>query len=268
MARTAEQFEEAMLDVLQEMRYDNPSILDDFNRNHLCPEGAWVYALEHCVFGANFPRWLATIAGNCPMLDVRKYLIENLYVEEVRDPTIITGHYESLIDFAAALGIDRDYALNNLGAPITKIRMAYCDYTARMKPWLEAFAAVCSGEMSRGTAMIKRIGERARVSRKTWSALNLSDKELAHWDAAEGADSNEGGHGDMPFVILKRHATTQEQQDACLAAMREFQTVTRIWSDQIGVWAFEAAGLKPPQLTGRQPLPTPKFTRTPSRRAG
>src|SRR4051812_37225424 len=149
-----------MLDLLQEVRYDTPSYLDEFNRNYLSREGIWVYALEHCVFGANFPRWLATIAGNCPILEVRKYLIENLFVEEVRDPTVITGHHESLVDFAVALGIDRDYAMNNKGAAITRIRMAYCDHVARMKPWLVAFAAVCSGEMTRGTAMYKRVGER------------------------------------------------------------------------------------------------------------
>ncbi|MGE5538045.1 MAG: iron-containing redox enzyme family protein [Gemmatimonas sp.] len=260
MARTPEQFEIAMLDVLQELRYDTPTYLDEFNRHHLNRKGAWVYALEHCVFGANFPRWLATVAGNCPEIEVRKYLIENLYVEEVRDPTIITGHYESLVDFAVALGIDRDYALKNQGAPITKLRMAYCDYVSRMKPWLPAFAAVCSGEMARGTAMIKRVGERARLSRKTWEALKLSEKALAHWDAADEADSHDGGHGDMPFEILKKYATTQEQQESCIEAIREFQTVYRMWADQIGAWAFEASGLQAPNLSGRQRLPRPKWT--------
>jgi hypothetical protein len=37
--------------------------------------------------------------------------------------------------------------------------------------------------------------------------------------------------------------------------MKERQEVNRIWSDQVGVWAFEASGLKPPSLDGRQVLP-------------
>src|SRR5689334_16600992 len=74
MARTPEQFEDAMLDLLQEIRYGRPSYLDEFNKHHLCREGAWVYALEHCVFGAHFPRWLANVTGRCPELEVRKYL--------------------------------------------------------------------------------------------------------------------------------------------------------------------------------------------------
>ena len=256
VSRTPEQFEEAMLDLLQ-VRWQVPTYLEVFNREHLGREGARVYALEHCVFGANFPRWLANITGNCPELGVRKYLIENMYVEEVFDPTITKNHYESLVDFAVALGLDRDYVLNYQGAPITKTRMAYCDWVSRMRPWLEAFAAVASGEMSRGPKMIERMGERARLSRRTWAALDLSDQALAHWDAADEADSQEGGHGDVPFQILKDCAVTQESQDACLAAMEEFLAVTRIWSDQIGVWAFEAAGETPPPLNGRQVAPAP-----------
>ena len=258
MARSPEQFEEAMLDLLQEIRYGKPSYLDEFNRNHLKAEGAWVYALEHCVFGANFPRWLANVAGKCPVLEVRKYLIENLYVEEVLDPTTTKGHHESLVDFAVALGIDREFAMNYTGSPLSRIRAEYFEHVSMTKPWIVAFAAVCSGEMTRGTKMYKRVGERAKTTRKMWASLKLPDEALAHWDAAEEADCGEGGHGDMPYELLKKYATTQEDQDACLAAMFDFQTMTRMWSDQVGVWAFEAAGLPLPSLTGRLPLPTPK----------
>ncbi|MDH3239979.1 MAG: iron-containing redox enzyme family protein [Alphaproteobacteria bacterium] len=259
--RQPEQFEEAILDVLQQ-RWEVPTYLELFNRTHMNQEGARVYALEHCVFGANFPRWLANITGNCPHLAARKYLIENMYVEEVEDPTIAANHYESLVDFAVALGLDRDFVLAYQGAPITRMRMAYCDWVSRQRPWLEAFAAVASGEMSRGTRMIARVGEKANLSRRTWDALKLDDKALAHWDAADEADSHEGGHGDVPFDILMTYADTAAQQDACLAAMAEFIAVTRLWSDQIGVWAFEVSGLEPPPLTGRQPRPVPKFALT------
>ena len=64
MARSGDQFREAILDLLQELRWDSPTILEDYLRNHLTREGALVYGLEHCVFAANFPRWLANITGN------------------------------------------------------------------------------------------------------------------------------------------------------------------------------------------------------------
>ena len=257
MTRTSEEFREAILDLLQAMRWDTPTLLEDYLRNHLTREGALVYGLEHCVFAANFPRWLANITGNCPHLEVRKYLIENMYVEEVKDPTSPTGHYESLVDFAEELGADRDFVLGYTGAPVTKMRISYCDWVSRTKPWLEAFAAIAGNEVARGKAMIERIGERARTSRRTFESLGLSEKALAHWDAAEQADAGEGGHGDAPLDLLDKYAVTQEAQDACLAAMRERQEVNRIWSDQVGVWAFEASDLTPPSIDKRQPRPEP-----------
>lgn len=256
MSRTPEQFEEAVLDVLQ-VRWQVPTYLEEFNAQHLGREGAWVYALEHCVLGANFPRWLANITGNCLDLGVRKDLIENMVVEEVRDPTITKNHDESLVDFAVALGLDRDDVPNYGGAPITRTRRAYGDWVSRVRPWLEALPAVASGEMSRGPKTIERMGERARASRRTWAALDLSDQALAHWDATDAADSHAGGHGEPAPQILKALAVTQDSQDACLAAMEEFLAVTRIWSDQIGVWAFEAAGLTAPPSNDRQSAPVP-----------
>ena len=259
MPRTPEQFQNAILDQLQQYRWGTPTIHELYNKDHLSREGARIYALEHCVFAANFPRWLSNITGNCPHLEVRKYLIENMFVEEVKDPTIPTGHYESLVDFAVALGVDRQFIYSSQGAPITKMRITYCDWVSRHKPWLEAFAAIAGNEVARGKEMIKRVGERARTSRDMWKGLGLSDQALAHWDAADEADSAEGGHGDAPLEILKKYAVTQEQQDACLAAMKERQEINRIWSDQIGIWSFEAAGLKPPSLDNRQPKPEPRL---------
>lgn len=254
-ARSPEDFQNDILDLLQEFRWGTPTVLEQYLRNHVSREGALVYAQEHCVFAANFPRWLANITGNCPHLEVRQYLIGNMFVEEVKDPTIPSGHYESLVDFAVAVGGDRDFILQYTGAAVTKMRITYCDWVSRHKTWLEAFAAIAGNEVARGKEMIKRVGERAHTSRKTWASLNLSKEALAHWDAADSADSGDDGHGDAPLYFLKKYAVTREQQDGCLAAMKERQEVNRIWSDQVGVWAFEATGLKPPSLDGRQQIP-------------
>jgi len=257
MKRTPQEFQNAVLDVLQEGRYATPTIYEEYRSKHLTREGARVYALEHCVFAANFPSWLANITGNCPHLDVRQYLIENMFVEEVHDPTVTIGHYESLVDFTVALGVDRQFIYSYTGAPITRMRIVYCEWVSRALPWLESFAAIAGNEVARGKEMIKRVGERARTSRSQWAALKLPDSALSHWDSADAADSTEGGHGDVPLDILKKYADTEEKQEACLRAMRERQHVNRIWFDQIGVWAYEASGLPPPSIEHRQPRPAP-----------
>ena len=53
------------------------------------------------------------------------------YVEEVNDPTIDNGHYESLLDFGVALGHDREFLRNYHGAIYTRLCIAYWDRATR-----------------------------------------------------------------------------------------------------------------------------------------
>ena len=182
---TPEQFREQILDTFVELRWKVPTLWEEYRDQALTREGARIYALEHCVFAANFPRWLANITGNCPHLEVRSYLIENMFVEEVKDPTIITGHYESLVDFAVALGVDRQFVYNYNGAPVTMMRVAYCDWVSRTKPWLEAFAAIAGNEVARGKAMIALRYDGKSLDPDHGSPARLLVPHLYFWKSAK-----------------------------------------------------------------------------------
>ena len=209
---SSEAFEDEMAKVIWKHRWETPNAWEVYLRNHLSREGAAVFALEHCVFADNFPRWFGSIIGNCRRLDARQYMIENMYVEEVSDPTIGRGHYESMVDFAEALGFDRDYVQAYGGRPYTKMALAYWDSASRSKPWLEAFAAVGGLEAARGPS-VKRLGRTTPHNRESWAPLGLPDSALEHWKAAESADFPEGGHGDATMKILAKYADSAEKQD-------------------------------------------------------
>jgi pyrroloquinoline quinone (PQQ) biosynthesis protein C len=210
-------------------------------KDALRPEGARVLALEHCVFAINFPRWFGNIIGNCPHLDVRQYMIQNMYLEEVEDPTIKNGHYESMVDFAVALGCDRKYVYNYKGKIHTRMAVSYWDNASRTKPWLEAFAAVGGLEVCNNEAIALRFGGRPMTSRETWAPLGLKKESVTHWEAAEAADTPEGGHGDETLDILVRFADTEEKQNTILATFEESMQVLYYQLDQIGLAAYEAS---------------------------
>ena len=67
----------------------------EFLTKHLSIEGAKVWLLEHAVFADHFPRWFGNVVARCPHIEARRYMIENMYVEEVEDPTVKEGHYET-----------------------------------------------------------------------------------------------------------------------------------------------------------------------------
>ncbi len=237
-----EEFESRMASVIWENRWKHHNTFDVWLQNHMSREGARVFALEHCVFADEFPRWFGSIIGNCPALDVRQYMIENMYVEEVTDPTISTGHYESMVDFAVALGYERDYVYTYKGTPYTKMALAYWERASRAWPWLEAFAAVAGLEAARGPA-VKRLGNIASLNRAVWEPLELPDSALSHWSAGEVADMPEGGHGDMTLKILAKYASTEEEQATVESLLIETMQIRWFHFDQIGKDAMAASGI-------------------------
>ena len=242
---SAEPFEERMVDVIWEARWKTHCAFDTWVINHMGREGAAVFAIEHCVFADQFPRWFGTIIGNCTEMDARQYMIENMYVEEVLDPTIETGHYESMVDFAVALCHARDEVYRYQGRTYTKMALAYWDRASRAWSWLEAFAAVAGLEAARGPAVAAR-GNIAMLNRAVWEPLGLDDRALAHWSAGEAADMPEGGHGDMTLKILARHADTQDKQATVLAILAETMEIRWFHFDRMGHDAYAASGIPLP----------------------
>ena len=231
-----------MAQVIWDNRWKKESAYEVFTKSHMCVEGARVYALEHCVFADNFPRWFGAIVANCPVASARRYMIENMYVEEVNDATIQNGHYESLVDFAVALGLDRDFIYHYEGRTYTKLAMAYWDRAVRAWHWTEAFAAVAGLEAARGPAVLKLGGARPN-SRSVFKSLGLSDKAMSHWQAAETADYGHDGHGDMTLKILSEHVTEESHKARILKVLAETMQVRWFHFDCIGRDALKASGV-------------------------
>ncbi|MFM2130444.1 MAG: hypothetical protein RL477_1990 [Pseudomonadota bacterium] len=237
-----EKFEDHMARVIWEHRWSRESAYETFTKNHMCRPGARVYAMEHCVFAANFPRWFGSVVANCPHIDARAYMIENMFVEEVNDPTISRGHYESLVDFAEALGPSREEINAYKGKIYTRLAIAYWDRATRAWPWMEGFAAVAGLEAARGPAVLK-LGKARPNSRAIFKSLGLPDSAMSHWQAAEVADYGTEGHGDMTLKILSRYAKTEAEQARILEVLAETMDVRWYHFDCIGRDALRASGV-------------------------
>lgn len=239
-----DEFLQKMAKVIWQNRWGRFSAFDTWLDNHLCPKGAAAFAREHCVFARHFPRWFGAIIASCPEMDARQYMIENMYVEEVRDPTIETGHYESMVDFAVGLGEDRDFIQTYKGAIYTRLAIAYWERASRSWPWLEGFAAVAGLEAARGP-QVKAMGRTRPMTRSVWEPLGLDDKAMAHWSAGDEADLPEGGHGDMTLRIMAKYSDTPAKQERVLEILEESMQVRWYHFDQIGRDALLASGVAP-----------------------
>lgn len=244
MKRDTEAYKEYIRTIVGEIYWASPPANILFQREYMSRDGALIFALEHCQFTDQFPRWFGNIIGNCPVLEVRAYMIENMFVEEVKDPTMDIGHNESMWAFAKALGADEEQIRGHVPLIVTTMALRYFDDVSRTKPWLEAFAAIALLEMLTNAALAAKYGQIPGNSSKPWAKLGLDGRANSHWSAAEHADHGVGdngpGHGEEALEILARHALTEQDQDRAAAAMRESILVMKYQYDQIGLQAIEA----------------------------
>jgi len=231
---------EMILQTVGESWWEGDNKVMDFIRNHLTVEGARIFTKEHCAFAAHFPQYFGNIIGNCPDLSARQYMIGNMAIEEVNDPTIDDGHYESLVKFGVGLGLTRDEIIDYEPTITMQMALNYWDNISRTKPWLEGFAAVGGLEIDGHMELASRYNQLPIQCAEVWAPLNLPDWAMTHWVAAEAADPNEGGHGEETLRILIEYAQSEEEEARVLATMRQSLRVFRYTYDEIGRLAMQA----------------------------
>lgn len=244
MLRDPESYKAYIRDLVGETYWSSPPAVTRFQQEYMSREGALAFALEHCHFTDRFPRWFGSIVANCPHIDARAYMIANMFVEEVEDPTMPIGHNESMWAFARALGATREQIANYVPLITTTMALHYYDDISRTRPWLEAFAGVALLEMITNAALAAKHGHIPPNSKKPWAALDLDGEAMSHWVAAERADHGAGdsgpGHGEEALAVLATYATTAELQERCAGAVREALLVNKCQYDAIGRVAIEA----------------------------
>lgn len=218
---------------------DNPKFFA-FMAKHLSIGGARVFTLEHAVFADHFPRWFANVIARCPHIEARKYMVENMYVEEVEDPTVKEGHYDSLIKFGVALGLTREQIVNHDPMPATLMAINYWDNAGKINSWLEGFAAVCGLEISNNPEVCARYNVKSPVLKECWEPLGLPDEALTHWKSATAADTGEESHSEEPIRILIEFARTDEDEQRVLKALRDSYRVKRFHRDVVAEAAIIA----------------------------
>src|ERR1700677_3854233 len=243
MIRDSDAYKEYIRTMVGETYWAVPPALYLFQREYMSREGALLFALEHCQFTDRFPRWFGNIVANCPFIEARAYMIENMFVEEVKDPTIDVGHNESMWMFAKALGASEQQIRKYVPMIVTTMALHYFDNVSRTKPWLEAFAAIACLEMLTNAPLAARYGQVPGNSSKPWAKLGLQREAMSHWSAAEHADPGVGddgpGHGEDALALLARYAASEADQDRAAAALRESILVHKYQYHQIGLAAIK-----------------------------
>jgi pyrroloquinoline-quinone synthase len=163
------------------------------------------YAKQYYHFVMAFPTLLSATHANTPHLSVRQELLENLIEEERGD-----GNHPGLwVKFANALGVSEDDAKNAPLLPETKEAIETLKTQTRYGSYLEGVAALYAYE--------SQIPEVAKVKIDGLKQFyGVTDAEgLSFFTVHQEADVY---HSRDERNILERHATTEADQAACVAA--------------------------------------------------
>ncbi|PYN27640.1 MAG: aldehyde dehydrogenase, partial [Candidatus Rokuibacteriota bacterium] len=110
--------------------------------------GAW--AAQHHQYVSQFPRWCATVYGQCPDPDARDFLLENIIEEESG-----TKHVDLLIRFAEACGVSRAEVESKQQLPTTRGLTAWC-FEMSHQPFHVAAAGLLVGLESQVPGIYQR----------------------------------------------------------------------------------------------------------------
>jgi pyrroloquinoline-quinone synthase len=166
--------------------------------------GAW--AAQHYQYVSQFPRWCATVYGECPDADARDFLLENIVEEESG-----TKHVDLLIRFAEACGVSRREVETARQLPTTRGLTAWCFEMSR-QPFHVAAAGLLVGLESQVPGIYKR-----NLPPLT-THYGFNDREVEFFAVHIEADEV---HGERGYQIVERHCTTPDRRAEAIEAVRQ-----------------------------------------------
>jgi pyrroloquinoline quinone (PQQ) biosynthesis protein C len=169
--------------------------------------GAANYCRQHGIFTRHSRRAWAYVVGNCPEVDVRRFIVkENLYEEEGIPEA---SHFLKLVRMANAVGLTEAEVLEATPLPSTRAALLVWETLTKDRHWLVGAAAKGALEY-RTTAGLE--GER-------WmSRLGLTRHEADFWLLHHEADQVHGA-GSIELVLQHLAEQTAVSDDEILEAI-------------------------------------------------
>src|SRR2546428_10107363 len=166
--------------------------------------GAW--AAQHYQYVSQFPRWCATVYGECPDSDARDFLLENIIEEESG-----TKHVDLLIRFAEACGVSRAEVETARQLPTTRGLTAW-GYEMSHRSFHIAAAGPLVGLQSQGPGLFRRNLLPPQTDH------GFTDHEVEFFAIHIEADEV---HGERGYAIVERHCTSPARQAEAVGAGRQ-----------------------------------------------
>lgn len=181
------------------------------------------------IFTRHSRRCWAYVAGNCPHVEIRKFIVrENLYEEEAVEGQ---SHFDLILRLGRALGLTSEALGSAEPLPTTLVALHAWETLTKNRSWHEGVAAKAVLEMTNLPDCGRFSGEEAERWRRQ---LGLSAEDVEFWTLHDSVDQIHGGGSAQ---LLEKYLVAEEERRAALQAARESMMAWRVYLDGI----FDAA---------------------------
>jgi pyrroloquinoline quinone (PQQ) biosynthesis protein C len=211
--------------------YNNSLEWVSFSKDRLTKEAAQVLIQQWSSFTRHSRQCWAYVVGNCPHVEVRKFIVtENLYEEEAVEGH---SHFEILVRMGIALGLTREEIEKGKPLPTTVVAMRAWEALTKNRTWYEGLAAKLVLERTNDP----NCGNFSHNEAERWlRQLGLSKADTEFWWMHDSVDQI---HGDGSLKLLESYLTSHAEKQAALRAAEESMMAWRVYFD-----GFYYEGLK------------------------
>ena len=202
-----------------------------YSKDRLTAAGARVLVQQWGIFNRHSRRCWAYVVGNCPHVEIRKWIVkENLYEEEAIEGQ---SHFELLLRLGRALGLTLEDIEKATPLPSTIVALHTWETLTKNRTWYEGIAA---------KAMLERTnkpecGNFSHLEAERWvRQLHLSLEDVEFWTLHDSVDQI---HSDGTLVLLEKYLPGAREKEAALQAAEESMIAWKFYLDGICEAALE-----------------------------
>jgi pyrroloquinoline quinone (PQQ) biosynthesis protein C len=164
----------------------------------------------------------ANVSSNCPVVAVKRKILEHEYEEIIKDDFSEYGHLHLIIRQGQSVGLTAEEILNSQPLPTTMATLYAWGWMTRARPWIEGLAAMTITEWSNDDRLLGDLGggQSTRMAKKWMEELGFTWKEIPNLRAHSQADER---HSDMFLRFLAEHATGGKEAAVIQAAKESLQ---------------------------------------------
>lgn len=175
-------------------RHTAGSRWQDYSLNRLTKRGAGIYVQQHGIFTRHSRRAWAYVVGQCPEVEVRRFIVrENLYEEEGIEET---SHFNTLVRMGIAVGLTEREIVAAKALPSTRAALLMWETLTKDRHWLIGCAAKGTLELY----SMPQAGRQSHVQGNAWmEQLGLSRADVDFYLVHDELDRVHGS-GSFDFV--------------------------------------------------------------------